>query len=379
MAAATPCAHIEKTMHRNQWKPLCLFLGPALVLYVLLVAWPNVAALYVSLLRWDGYTGESAWVGFANFSRLLLTRSGHEAGSTDSLLVAFAGLAVGLAAALVLVHLRLRGRAQGAARAVRILPGVLVGLIAATAVGVLVRLAATGRGDPVLWVALGNNVFLTIVPGVLTLALALVVAHLTSRPGPLSGLVQATCFFPNLLSGLVVGVLWSFLYNPRFGLINAAFRLVGLSDLGATPWLAADTFIAALVPLLVWSMTGFYVVLLSAAMKNVPTDLYEAARIDGASEMHAFFRITLPLLHETLLVAVVFLVISGMRIFELIWVLSYQYVNPDHEVMATFMYQKALVEGDFGYGSAVSVVLFLLILGATLALRGVLRRDVVEY
>lgn len=214
-------------------------------------------------------------------------------------------------------------------------------------------------------------------PGALTGALA--VAFLTGQPRRGMGLMRATYFFPNLMSGLVVGVLWSFLYNPKFGLIGAFFRLIGLDGLGNTPWLATMTFIPALAPVMIWSMTGFYVVLLSAGMKNIPSDLHEAARIDGASELQTFFRITLPLLREILLVCVTFILIGGMRIFELVWVLSYQYVAPRNEVMATYMYQKAFVEGDFGYGSAISVVLFLIILGATILLRGIVRRQSVEY
>ena len=356
-------------------------MAPATLIYAVLVAWPNVSALYVSLLHWDGYTGEREFVGLDNFNRLLLAPSaGDEAGqSLDTFAVIGLGLSLGLLAGAVGAHLKLRRRNERESSAGRWLPGAFLGALGVSAAFTLWRLADSGRGDPSLWVALGNNIFLTIVPGVCVIVLALTVAHLTNKPLPGMGLMRATYFFPNLMSGLVVGVLWSFLYNPRFGLVGALFRGLGLETLGSTAFLHQDTFIIALAPILIWAMTGFYVVLLSAAMKNIPNDFYEAARIDGASELQLFFSVTLPLIRETLIVAATFIVISGMRVFELIWVLSYQYVAPKNEVMATYMYQKAFVEGDFGYGSAVSVVLFLIILGIAIVMRGTLRRDVDEF
>ena len=382
-------------MQRGKWMSLVLFLAPATVIYGVLVAWPNVSALYVSLLEWDGYTGESSFVGLANFARLLTAAPvGGDAqqGLGSGVLIAV-GVSLGLLCGAIVAHLRARPGRGGPGPAARVLPGALLAVFGVSVACTLWYLASQGRGDSSLWVALKNNLFLTIVPGVLVLTLALVVAHLTNLPLPGMGLMRATYFFPNLMSGLVVGVLWLFLYNPNMGLFgpllralawclgtagfsNRAAEVVAIAENGA---MAQSTFIYALVPLLVWFMTGFYVVLLSAAMKNIPVGLYEAARIDGASELQMFFRVTLPLIRETLLVAFIFIVISGMRVFELIWVLSMQYVPPKHEVMATYMYQKAFVDGDFGYGSAVSVVLFAIILGIAVVLRGLLRRDVDEF
>ena len=209
-------------MQRGKWKSLVCFLAPATLLYAVLVAWPNVSALYVSLLDWDGYTGQREFVGLSNFARLLTApRAGGASGQGlgGGVLVGV-GLSLGLLAGALGAHLGARRRQDGPGPVGRFLPGALLAAVGVSVAFTLWRLAAQSRGDPSLWVALNNNLFLTIVPGVCVLVLALAIAHLTNLPLPGMGLMRATYFFPNLMSGLVVGVLWSYLYNPRFGLFG---------------------------------------------------------------------------------------------------------------------------------------------------------------
>jgi len=135
----------------------------------------------------------------------------------------------------------------------------------------------------------------------------------------------------------------------------------------------------SLVPVLVWMMTGFYMVLFLAAMENIPEEFYEAAVLDGASGARQFWHITMPLIREVLVVGVVFLIITMLKLFDIVWVMENQFPQRDSHVMATLVYQKVFTEYNVGYGAAVAVVLFLLVFAATLVTLRFSRKEALEY
>jgi N-acetylglucosamine transport system permease protein len=186
-------------------------------------------------------------------------------------------------------------------------------------------------------------------------------------------------FFPQVLAVVIVGVIFKRVYAPdEVGLVNGLLGLVGIDPIP----IMADRNIAlyAIIAVLVWQAVGFYVVLFSAGMSSVPTDIYEAAVLDGAGRSSMFFRVTLPLLWDTLQVAWVYLGIAAFDAFAIVQVLSIEQGGPDGAttVLGMEIYRNAFSYSQFGYASAMGVALFFLtITFAALTLR-VSRRETIE-
>jgi N-acetylglucosamine transport system permease protein len=242
--------------------------------------------------------------------------------------------------------------------------------------------------DEVFWKSIRHNLVLLIALPIVTIVIALIFAFLLNVGGGSKGgltrgvwgskLYRVIFFFPQLLALAIVAVIFGRVFAPdRSGMIN------GLLPKSVQPSLfLADSRWALLciLAVLVWQAVGFYVVLFSAGMASIPTDVFEAAELDGASNSALFFRITLPLLWDTLQVAWVYLGIAAFDGFAIVDVLTVEQGGPDNNttVLAEQIYQNAFKFGRFGYASAMGVALFFLtITFAALTLR-VTRRESVE-
>ncbi|AGL20091.1 carbohydrate ABC transporter permease [Actinoplanes sp. N902-109] len=235
-------------------------------------------------------------------------------------------------------------------------------------------------GDSLFLDAVRNNALMLLLVPLVTIALGLFLAsilHLGGRGGRRgiagSGAYQIIYFFPQLLSLVVVGVLWSFVYNPNTGLLNGALRGIGLGGL-AKSWLASPSFaLPAVMVVLIWSSVGFYVVLFSAAIDGIPQELFEAAHLDGASGWATFRNVTFPLVRDSVQVAFVYLGIAALDGFAVVQVMTVGPGGPDGatEVIGLSLYRNAFQYGKFGYASAMGVALFFATLTlAVMALRG---------
>jgi N-acetylglucosamine transport system permease protein len=226
-------------------------------------------------------------------------------------------------------------------------------------------------GDTLFLDAVRNNAVMLLVVPVVTVGLGLVLANLLRSRRGASG-YQIVYFFPQLLSLVVIGVLWGFVYNPNTGLLNSGLRGIGLGSL-ARSWLAEPAFaLAAVMVVLVWSSVGFYVVLFRAAIDGIPHELFEAAVLDGAGAWTTFTRLTLPLVRESVQVAFVYLGIAALDGFAVVQVMTVGPGGPDGatEVIGLSLYRTAFSYGKFGYASAMGVALFFATLTlAVLALR----------
>jgi N-acetylglucosamine transport system permease protein len=243
-------------------------------------------------------------------------------------------------------------------------------------------------GDSLFLDAVRNNAVMLAVVPLVTVGLGLFLAsmmHLGGRGGRRgitgSGAYQIVYFFPQLLSLVVVAVLWGFVYNPNTGLLNGALRAAGLGAL-ARSWLAEPHLaLPAVMAVLIWSSVGFYVVLFSAAIDAIPRELFEAALLDGAGGWATFRRVTLPLVRDSVQVAFVYLGIAALDAFAVVQVMTVGPGGPDGatEVIGLSLYRTAFTYGKFGYASAMGVALFFATLTlAVLALRGG-RRDRLEF
>ncbi|WP_405106513.1 sugar ABC transporter permease [Micromonospora sp. NBC_01405] len=187
-------------------------------------------------------------------------------------------------------------------------------------------------------------------------------------------------FFPQVLAVAIIAVLFQMVYRPNeSGLINGVLMELGLDPVLflVKPNLALWSIIAVLV----WQAVGFYVVLFSAGMASIPGEIYEAAEMDGATRVTLFFRVTLPLLWDTLQVAWVYLGIAAFDAFAIVAVLSVDSGGPDGAttVLANEIYRNAFVYSKYGYASAMGVALFFFTLTfAALTLR-LTKRESVEY
>lgn len=241
------------------------------------------------------------------------------------------------------------------------------------------------QGTGLFTTALWHNLILLAGGGSLTLVLALLFAALLHRRVRGTAVFRIAFFFPNVIASVAVALLWILLYSTTgFGLVNGA--LAWLQD--STGWPGMDlpfaffdakNLIYAMIPMIVWTATGFYMVLFLAGMENVPEEYYEAARLDGASSIAQFFHITLPMIREVLTVGVVFLVISILKFFDPIWVVENQRPGKDAHVLSTLLYQKTFSEYHVGEGAAVAVLQFLFVFAATLVSLRLARRERLEY
>lgn len=227
--------------------------------------------------------------------------------------------------------------------------------------------------------ALKNNLFLMFAPGVLILSLALFFAYIIHQRIRGARLFRITFFFPNIISSVAVALLWVLVYSTTdVGLINGIReKWFGITEPFA--FTESSRLLKSIVPMIVWSATGFYMVLFLAAMENIPESYYEAARLDGASNGRIFWTITLPLMWDVLTTGIIFLVIGGLKIFDSIWVMENGRPSNVTHTLSTLMYTKVFEEYNIGYGTAIAVVMFVLVLCATILSFRLLRRERMEY
>ncbi|GAA1365598.1 MULTISPECIES: carbohydrate ABC transporter permease [Catellatospora] len=242
--------------------------------------------------------------------------------------------------------------------------------------------------DDKVWLAAKHHVFLLVTLPVITIALALFFAFLLNmgggtRGGMMTGVwgskfYRVVFFLPQVLAVVIVGVIFGRVYAPDgSGILNRFLELFGVDAVQ----FMAEYGLWSILGVLVWQAVGFYVVLFAAGMSSIPAEIYEAAVMDGASRVTIFFRVTIPLLMETVKVAWVYLGILAMDAFALVMVLSIDEGGPDGAttVLPVQIYKSGIRESDYGYASALGVALAVFtIIFAVLSLRGG-KRNAVEH
>jgi N-acetylglucosamine transport system permease protein len=302
------------------------FLALPVALYLFYVVWPFVQAAGYSLTDWGGYSDSQRFVGLDNYVRLL--------------------------------------------------------------------------SDELIRKAFWHNVFFLVTVPLFTIALALFLAFLLNVGGREdragirgvfgSALYKVIFFFPQVLSLVVIAVMWQQIYRTdNQGLINGLLIKIGLVDADnpiaftadPEPFLGVPAVLWWLLLIAVWSGAGFYMVLFSAAMQSIPKDIYEAAILDGAGRFHTFFRVTLPLLRDTISVAWVYLGFIALDMYALVFVMTPSQGGPNHasEIFASVIQFNAFQKGQFGYACAIAVALAIFtILLAAVQLR-ITRRERIEF
>lgn len=185
---------------------------------------------------------------------------------------------------------------------------------------------------------------------------------------------RVAIFTPVMLPMVVVAVLWSFVYDPDFGLVNATLAAAGLQGLQRI-WLGdTTTALAAVSVVSGWVFAGFYMMIFYAAFRQIPHEVIEAARLDGASEFALFRRIKVPMIRAAVWVGVLLCVTGGFQGFDLFFVLTNGGPYGATEIPTTYLVKTVFRNGEVGYGSAMAVVLTAIVLAVGLAYARISRR-----
>jgi multiple sugar transport system permease protein len=215
--------------------------------------------------------------------------------------------------------------------------------------------------DGRFWTALANTAYFTLVAVSVELVLGVSFALLLHAARPGSGLVRASVLIPWAIPTVVSAKMWAWLFNPDYGLVTRLLPVRDANVLGLPGW---AMHAAILVD--VWKTTPFVALLVLAGLKGIPEDLYQAARVDGASKLRTFRSITLPLLMPTIGITLVFRTLDAFRVFDAVYVLTDGGPANSTETLSIYAYKTLMRMGDFGYGSTLSVVTFLCVMMVSL-------------
>lgn len=233
--------------------------------------------------------------------------------------------------------------------------------------------------DPIFWKAMGHNLAFLIASVLIVIPLALFFANALNTKLRGSQTFRAIYLFPNMISVVAVAVLWAFVYHPKMGMLNAIVSGLG-GDVGDNGWLGdPQTALPCVIATSVWYSLGFYIVLFLAGMQSIPKTFYEAAEIDGAGGWAQFRFVTIPLVWEILKLGLVYLIIHTINIFGLVWVMTAGGPSNHTDTLLTYLYRLAFTDSNFGYATAVGVVVFILIFVISTSFIRLMRREVVEY
>ncbi len=233
--------------------------------------------------------------------------------------------------------------------------------------------------DGVFWWMVRNTLLVVVIGGGATLVLSLGTAVGLTKIRRGRNFFRIVFLFPNIMSAVATAVLWSFIFNPSFGILNGLLRGLGLEQF-THAWLGEPhTALPVVILVHIWTIAGFYIVLFYAGLLRIPADYSEAARIDGASGWQEFRHITYPLLSEIMKIATVYAIINSVNIFALVYLFNEGRAARYNGVLLTYMYEQAFDNGAYGYACAIGVMTLLTVLlcagGVSLLFRG----DTVEH
>ncbi|MBD2848373.1 sugar ABC transporter permease [Paenibacillus sp. IB182496] len=212
--------------------------------------------------------------------------------------------------------------------------------------------------DPIFWTALRNNIIFVLASVFGQIPIALIVAILVQKDGKRSWFMRTAVFMPMVLSTVVIGMIWQYIYHPQIGILNFLLEWLGLESWQRV-WLSEDYGIYALIPPLIWSFVGLYLIIFIAALQNIPGEIHDAAQLDGATGVRKIVAVTLPMIKGTILVAVVLCISGSLKSFDLVYIMTRG--GPAHatELLATYMYNSTFTSYRYGFGSAISTTIVL--------------------
>ncbi|WP_042357590.1 ABC transporter permease subunit [Bacillus rubiinfantis] len=206
--------------------------------------------------------------------------------------------------------------------------------------------------------ALQNTLVFTVISVFIELVLGLGLALVLNKAIFGQGMIRTTSLIPWAIPTAVAALMWSYLFNGSSGIIAHLFEMIGLVDKSQNLLLSGTGAMASTILADVWKTTPYMALLLLAGLQNISKDLYEAASIDGATKIQSFFKVTLPLLKPSILVALLFRTLDAFRVFDLIYVLTGGGPGGETETMSIYAYKVMFGQTNFGYGSIIVMLMF---------------------
>lgn len=225
--------------------------------------------------------------------------------------------------------------------------------------------------DRFFYVALKNTLIILICIIITILPLSFCVALLLEKAFKGSGILQSMIFAPNVIAPILVGLIWLFILDSKMGLINAVMKAIGFEGL-QQQWIGGEILTPYSVAFVyLWQVLGFYTTINMAGLRNIPSEMYEAAQIDGAGRMARIRYITIPFMKNTIIINVILIVTGGFKIFETVQQLTGGGPNHLSDVLVTYMYHTTFTTSRYGYGMAIASMAFVfsLVISAIYLLR----------
>jgi len=232
--------------------------------------------------------------------------------------------------------------------------------------------------------ALNNTMLLLVIGGIGSFLLAFIFSYLLNSGIKGKKVYRTIIFFPFIVAPVVLSIYWGLLvYNPRVGILPQLLNMFNIEALSNIVFTGASNIFWSVLFIVVWSRVGFYLILLMAGIDRIPPFLYEAARLEGANEIQMFFKITLPLIKEVLVIAMIFWGIQAIKMFELFY--AFGGILPPRALWTNAIYLYIMGFGkrdpifQLGYASAIGVVTLLLVIIVSIIIRKLVKREVYEY
>ncbi|WP_202080624.1 carbohydrate ABC transporter permease [Caldalkalibacillus salinus] len=235
--------------------------------------------------------------------------------------------------------------------------------------------------DPIIPRTIIHDYFLVVtkVIGIMILAtfFAVALTQLRIKEAPF---YRVVFFFPNIMSVVVIGILWAFIYNPNLGFVNAGLEAIGLGQY-TQPWLGSERWaLPSLVLPSVWAGIGLFMLMLMGGILNVPKSLYEVAKIDGATEWQQFWKVTVPLIWPQIKNSILYIIITTLNgSFIIVQVMTQGGPNNATHVMGSYLYQQAFKQYNFGYAATIGVMILIISLITVMIMQFFLRKEKIQY
>lgn len=215
--------------------------------------------------------------------------------------------------------------------------------------------------DKTFWQSFGNNIYLVVACLIGQIGIAfLLVLLVNAKTTRLKGIHRTFGFFPSTISAVCIGMIWTMVYHNKYGILNWFLRLIGQNQLTQV-WLNNTEHIMLIVSVpLIWQYIGYYMVIIFSAIAGIDSEIFESADIDGANAWQTAIHITLPLIKNTMLVCITLCVAGNMKAFDNIYTMTKGGPGTASMVMAMYGYKVSFEQNNLGYGSTISVAIFVL-------------------
>ena len=219
--------------------------------------------------------------------------------------------------------------------------------------------------DRIIRLGFRNTLYLLLISMLVMFPISFLLANSLVSIKRKTKLYSTVFYLPNVVSTVIVALMWSFIFNYENGVVNNFLRLIHLESLEQV-WLG-DPNIAIFTVILVntWQFVGLHMIIFYTSLQSIPTSIYEAAEIDGAYGIKKLWHITLPLMREPLKMNTILIAIGSLKAFDLVWAMTYGGPNDATQLLSTYMYHNTFRRFQFGYGSAIAMTIFVLALAAS--------------